>query len=126
MSKSAIGERIKKIRAEQGLKQSELAEKVGVSRSVISQIEIGRIFPTIETLKAIAHNFGRDYKWLIEGLEENVSAEGRLNYPHETELLRQEIEKLKQLTNTMKETIESQQQTIQAQEKVIRLLEKKK
>ena len=124
MSKTAIGERIKKLRAEQGLKQSELASKVGVSRSVISQIEIGRIFPTIDTLTAIAHNFGRDYKWLIEGLDENVSAEGKLKYPQETELLKQQLEQLKDQVEIMKNLIETQKQAIAAQERVIKMLEK--
>ncbi len=38
--------KLKKIRAEKGLSQSELAEMVGVSRNTISSIETGQFCPT--------------------------------------------------------------------------------
>ena len=38
--------RLKEIRAEKGLSQSELAEMVGVSRNTISSIETGQFCPT--------------------------------------------------------------------------------
>ena len=38
--------KLKEIRAEKGLSQSELAEMVGVSRNTISSIETGQFYPT--------------------------------------------------------------------------------
>ena len=38
--------RLKEIRAEKGLSQTELAEMVGVSRNTISSIETGQFSPT--------------------------------------------------------------------------------
>lgn len=51
-----IGERIKKKRELFGLHLNELAEKVGVSPSALSQIEKSKSFPSILTLKSIAEN----------------------------------------------------------------------
>lgn len=51
-----IGERIKKKRELLNLQLNELAEKVGVSSSALSQIEKAKSFPSIVTLKSIAEN----------------------------------------------------------------------
>lgn len=45
--------RLKETRISVGLKQSELAEKVGVSTALISQIETGKSIPTFEVLTKI-------------------------------------------------------------------------
>ena len=49
-----IGERIKRKRVLHKLTLSELAEKVGISSSALSQIEKSKSFPSIITLKSIA------------------------------------------------------------------------
>lgn len=49
-----IGERIRKHREDKSFQLSQLAEKVGVTVSALSQIEKGKAFPTILTLKKIA------------------------------------------------------------------------
>jgi transcriptional regulator with XRE-family HTH domain len=51
-----IGERIKKKRELVNLHLNELAEKVGVSSSALSQIEKSKSFPSIITLKSIAEH----------------------------------------------------------------------
>ncbi len=51
-----IGERIKKRREMQKLHLNELAERVGVSSSALSQIEKSKSFPSILTLKSIAEH----------------------------------------------------------------------
>ncbi len=51
-----IGERIKKKREIQNLHLNELAEKVGISSSALSQIEKSKSFPSIVTLKNIAEH----------------------------------------------------------------------
>ncbi|NCC62412.1 MAG: XRE family transcriptional regulator, partial [Verrucomicrobiae bacterium] len=49
-----IGERIKRKRELRNLNLGELAEKVGISASALSQIEKSKSFPSIITLKSIA------------------------------------------------------------------------
>ena len=49
-----IGERIKKKREQFNLQLNELAEKIGISPSALSQIEKAKSFPSILTLKNIA------------------------------------------------------------------------
>jgi transcriptional regulator with XRE-family HTH domain len=49
-----IGERIKRKREAAGLMLNELARRVGVSPSALSQIEKAKAYPTIVTLKQIA------------------------------------------------------------------------
>lgn len=49
-----IGERLVRIRAQRGVKVSELARTIGVSPSLISQIERGQSRPSVSTLFAMA------------------------------------------------------------------------
>ena len=49
-----IGDRLRATRQERGLSLRELAERLGVSPSLISQVETGRARPSVGTLYAIA------------------------------------------------------------------------
>lgn len=49
------GERIRKARKEKNMSQKELAEKIGVSASMIGQYENGLRNPKIETIQRIAY-----------------------------------------------------------------------
>jgi len=51
-----IGERVKRIREHKGLQLNDLAKRVGISSSALSQIEKAKTFPSIITLKLIADN----------------------------------------------------------------------
>ena len=51
-----IGERIKRQRGLLNLQLNDLAQKVGISSSALSQIEKAKAFPSIITLKSIAEN----------------------------------------------------------------------
>lgn len=53
-----IGEKIKALRKLKGLTQEEMAEKMGLARSVIASYETGRRTPYIKTLEQIAAFFG--------------------------------------------------------------------
>jgi transcriptional regulator with XRE-family HTH domain len=53
--KELIGKRIRKIRKEKGYTVDELANKMGVSQSLISQIERGQVSPSLETLWKLSH-----------------------------------------------------------------------
>lgn len=49
-----MGKRIKKRRESLGLQVKELSKKIGVTSSLISQIERGKAYPSIVTLKKVA------------------------------------------------------------------------
>ncbi|MBN1185235.1 MAG: helix-turn-helix transcriptional regulator [Bacteroidales bacterium] len=51
-----IGERVKRKRELLNMQLNDLAKKVGISSSALSQIEKAKAFPSIVTLKAIADN----------------------------------------------------------------------
>lgn len=51
-----IGERVKRQREILGMQLNDLAKKVGISSSALSQIEKAKSFPSILTLKLIAEN----------------------------------------------------------------------
>jgi transcriptional regulator with XRE-family HTH domain len=61
-----IGERIKGRRVLLNLHLNELAGKVGISSSALSQIEKAKAFPSIITLKSIADNLNTTVGFLIE------------------------------------------------------------
>lgn len=64
-----LGRKIKELRVESGLYQSQLAEMVGLAQNTISQYENGTNSPSIETLAhlAIALKTTTDY---LLGLED--------------------------------------------------------
>lgn len=68
-----IGERIKKKRELAGMHLSELAKKVGVSPSALSQIEKAKAFPAIITLKHIAEQLNTTVGELIGEYENEAS-----------------------------------------------------
>ena len=49
-----VGKNIKKIRIEKGIKQIDLALKIGIEDSSLRRIEAGKTNPTIKTLYRIA------------------------------------------------------------------------
>jgi len=53
--KRSVGERIAALRRERGLSLSELAERAGVSKSTLYEIEMGRVAPSVTTLWKIAN-----------------------------------------------------------------------
>ena len=57
---------LRKIREAAGMTQEQLAEKVGVIRQTISNIECGISFPSIPTAKAIAEVLEFDWKEFYE------------------------------------------------------------
>ena len=52
-----IGENIKKLREAAGLSQDQLGEKIGKTRSAISQYESGKIVPRMGVIEDLAHVF---------------------------------------------------------------------
>lgn len=59
-----IGRKIKKARCSKKLTQEDLANKVGISRTYLSDVENGRYMPSIETISNIAQILNIDLNFL--------------------------------------------------------------
>ena len=64
---TSLGARIKGLRAERGLQQRQLAEKAGMTPSMVSQIESGRLTPSLHTLGKVAAALGVPIAALFDG-----------------------------------------------------------
>lgn len=65
-----VSERIKSIRKDNRLSQVAFGEKLGTSRDVISNIEIGRVAPNGVILNLICSTFSVSKEWLLNGTGE--------------------------------------------------------
>ncbi len=74
-----IGERIKELRLRIGLKQSDLAEKLSVSRVTITNIENGKHKGTFELIKPLCEILGVTPNYLILGEERKITEKDELN-----------------------------------------------
>lgn len=63
----ALGRRIATVRKRTGLSQIEFAEKLFISRSYLSQLEIGDRKPSLELIASIAELTGSTLDYLIAG-----------------------------------------------------------
>ncbi len=77
---TALGSRIKGLRAERGLQQRQLAEKAGMTPSMVSQIEAGRLTPSLPTLGKLAAALGVPIGSLFE-----PTPHGRLHVSRKSE-----------------------------------------
>jgi transcriptional regulator with XRE-family HTH domain len=64
---TALGQRIKALRQERALQQRQLAEKAELTPSMVSQIESGRLTPSLNTLGRIAGALGVPIAVLFDG-----------------------------------------------------------
>jgi transcriptional regulator with XRE-family HTH domain len=67
--KYRFGGRIRTVRERRSLTLKEVAEKAGVSESLVSQIERDRVSPAIDTLLALADALEIDFDYLFAGLK---------------------------------------------------------
>ncbi|NIM84430.1 MAG: helix-turn-helix domain-containing protein, partial [Candidatus Aminicenantes bacterium] len=65
--KAVMAKRIQEIRKALNLKQGELADRLGCSRSNLSQIEHGVFFPGVSILDALSSTFNVSLDWLFRG-----------------------------------------------------------
>jgi transcriptional regulator with XRE-family HTH domain len=63
---TSLGARIKALRTERALQQRQLAEKAGLTPSMVSQIESGRLTPSLPTLGKLAGALGVAIAGLFE------------------------------------------------------------
>ena len=66
-----IGRNIKRLRQQKGMSQEALAEKLAVTRQTVSNYELSRSQPDIETLKTLAEVLGTNIETLIYGPRPN-------------------------------------------------------
>ena len=67
---ATIGENIKKLREQHGMSQSELAAKIGKSRTAVWQYERGETVPRMGAIEDIAHVFGVKKSAIIDNRAE--------------------------------------------------------
>jgi len=70
---SGFPERLKKLRLEKGLSQTEIAEKLGVNPNNIGRYERGESNPNTKFLKALADCLGVSVDYLYDGIEEDAA-----------------------------------------------------
>jgi transcriptional regulator with XRE-family HTH domain len=66
-----LGERIKKLRLKRSMGLVELGRKTGLSASFLSQLETGRVIPTLRNLARIALVFGKDLSHFFDSNDPN-------------------------------------------------------
>jgi transcriptional regulator with XRE-family HTH domain len=64
---TTLGDRVKALRMERTLQQRQLAEKAELTPSMVSQIESGRLTPSLNTLRRLAEALGVTIASLFDG-----------------------------------------------------------
>lgn len=70
----SIGDKIREVREKRGITLRALAEEAGVSESLVSQIERGRVAPSLDTLMAIVGALDIDLEWLFRDFKRQKAA----------------------------------------------------
>ncbi len=60
-----VGARVRQLRTERGLTQTQLARRTGLNVGYLSQVETDKASPSLETLAALADAFGVPLAWLL-------------------------------------------------------------
>jgi transcriptional regulator with XRE-family HTH domain len=68
-----FGEKIRSVRERRGITLKGLAEKIGVSESLVSQIERNRVSPSLDTLLTMVDALSIDLDWLFKDFKKNKS-----------------------------------------------------
>ncbi len=66
IAEKRIGERIKRLRLKKSMGLVELGRQTGLSASFLSQLETGRVVPTLRNLARISIVFGKDLNYFFE------------------------------------------------------------
>ncbi len=72
--KMLLGARIKELRKRSGLSQDQLAEKAGIEAKYLSRIEVGKRYPSLETLEHIADSLQTEMKDLFDYYHHDIEA----------------------------------------------------
>jgi transcriptional regulator with XRE-family HTH domain len=88
---ATIGKRIQTIRSEKGMSQAKFAVNIGISQRFLSDLETGRIKPSIPILLAIEYVYKYRKEWILTGNEPahvRVGEPPLIVYPPNEEALR--------------------------------------
>ncbi len=88
-----IAERFRKLRSNTGLSQKDFASTIGLSHTVIAEIERGSREPSRKVMVAIAETYGISLDWLLLG-KGSMYAINQEN--QEVEILKKEISRLEE------------------------------
>lgn len=75
LTKSVLGNQIKALRLEKGLSQEEFGAPVDLSRSAVSQIESGQIYPSLESIDKIVKYYSTSWDNLVGLTKSKKTAE---------------------------------------------------
>jgi transcriptional regulator with XRE-family HTH domain len=78
LATAKLGERIKKLRLKRSMGLVELGRKTGLSASFLSQLETGRVVPTLRNLARIALTFEKDLSYFFDANDPNAQRVFRL------------------------------------------------
>jgi len=123
----SFSNRLKFLRKENDLYQKELAEKIGVSRTTITQYENGAREPNYETLKKLANFFEVSIDYLLGNTNQRRSAVKREAAFFEDKKLLEAYENLKHrkdLQMMFKETMDLNPSTVKQIIEIIRTFKK--
>jgi transcriptional regulator with XRE-family HTH domain len=114
-----IPEKIKKLRKSLGLSQREFSDKIGISRSVLSQIEINKIKASVDLVASISSTFNitSDYFFQDDSLEQATDNSGVISCKN--------CERLMVVNSAQKEIIDGLRETVKIQQRLIHLLDEK-
>ncbi len=110
-----FGDRLRIVRKERNLKQSDLATKLNVSPSTIGMYEQGRRDPDTETVKFLANYFNVSTDWLLGvsnirnpyECKDDISIVTYQNL-NESILCKEDMEKIKEYIEFLKQKTSSQ------------------
>jgi transcriptional regulator with XRE-family HTH domain len=72
LANAQLGQRIKRLRLKRSMGLVELGRQTGLSASFLSQLETGRVVPTLRNLARIALVFNKDLSWFFESPAHSV------------------------------------------------------
>ncbi len=72
LAEARLGQRIKRLRLKRSMGLVELGKQTGLSASFLSQLETGRVVPTLRNLARIALVFGKDLSYFFDSGEGGV------------------------------------------------------
>ncbi len=121
-----VSEKIKELRKKLKFSQREFALKIGVSRSILSQVEINKIKPSVEMIASISSifNISPDYFFQNNPLSVNnfTYTKSFTEAPGKT---CRNCERLFVINESQKEIIEGLKETVSTQQRLIQLLDEK-
>jgi transcriptional regulator with XRE-family HTH domain len=72
LAEAHLGQRIKRLRLKRSMGLVELGKQTGLSASFLSQLETGRVVPTLRNLARIALVFGKDLAYFFDSADGGV------------------------------------------------------